>query len=153
MTQTSLMRRNRSRGFTLMEIILVVVIIMTLLAVVGPNIVRQGTRQKENITRIQIRNLKQSLTSFYTQTNRYPSTQEGLQALISKPAGMDETEWPGQLIESMPKDGFSHELKYVCPSEHGMDYDIISAGKDGKFGTGDDITSYDEMKKTANQNL
>lgn len=153
MTQVSLMHGNERRGFTLMEIILVVVIIMTLMAVVGPRIVSQGAKQKENITRIQIQSLKANLTNFYTQANRYPTTQEGLQALVTKPSGMDESEWPGQLIDSVPKDGFKHELKYVCPSEHGMDYDIISAGKDGKFGTSDDIANYDDQKKTTDQNL
>lgn len=153
MTQKYLMRRDGRRGFTLMEIILVVVIIMTLMAVVGPKLASQGTRQKENITRIQIQSIKQNLTNFNTQANRYPTTQEGLQALVTKPSSMDDSEWPSQLMEKMPKDGFNHEFKYTCPSEHGMDYDIISSGKDGKFGTNDDITNYDDVKKSTSSNL
>lgn len=138
----SLMHRGSRRGFTLIEIILVVVIIMTLMAVVGPKLTGQGKKQKINITKIQINSLKQSLQNFETQMSRFPTTQEGLQALITKPGSIDKDEWPGQLLEKMPKDGFGSEFKYTFPSEHGMDYDIVSPGPDKKLGTPDDIANY-----------
>lgn len=152
MVQRSPLILNRRRGFTLMEIILVVVIIMTLMAIVGPNIIHHADKQKENITRIQIGTIRQTLTNFYTQANRYPTTQEGLQALVTKPSGLSDKEWPGQLMETLPKDAYKHEFKYVFPSEHGMSYDVISAGPDGKFGTPDDIANFDDRKPTTNQN-
>ncbi|MEN6625204.1 MAG: type II secretion system major pseudopilin GspG [Candidatus Sumerlaeia bacterium] len=145
MTQFSLIRRGARRGFTLIEIILVVVIIMTLAAVVGPRITGQGKKQRINITKISIEGLRTSLQHFETQMSRFPTTQEGLQILITKPSGMSDDDWPGKILEKMPKDGFGTEFKYVCPSEHGLDYDIISAGPDKRFGTPDDIANYSDQ--------
>ncbi len=131
------------RGFTMVEIILVVVIIMTLAAVVGPKLTGQARKNKERITRIQIDSIKGSLQQFEVQTSRFPTTQEGLQALVVRPSGMSEEEWPGQVMEKLPKDGFGRPFDYKQPSEHGLDYDIVSAGADGKMGTEDDIANYE----------
>ncbi|MCE5229447.1 type II secretion system major pseudopilin GspG [bacterium] len=145
MTQ-NLIRREGRRGFTLIEIILVVVIIMTLMAVVGPRLAGQGRTNKIRITRIQMDSLKGTLQQYETQMSTFPTTAQGLKILLEKPTGADADDWPGKLVDKMPKDGFGTEFKYICPSEHGLDYDLISAGPDKKFGTSDDIANYDDAK-------
>ena len=129
--------------FTKVDNILVLVQHMTHAPVVGPKLTGQARKNKERITRIQIDSIKGSLQQFEVQTSRFPTTQEGLQALVVRPSGMSEEEWPGQVMEKLPKDGFGRPFDYKQPSEHGLDYDIVSAGADGKMGTEDDIANYE----------
>ena len=136
--------RSARRGFTLVEIILVVVIILTLAAVVGPRLVGKAKAAKIGTTKIQMANLKASLGEFEVHAGRFPTTAEGLDALLKKPSDLSDDQWTGPYVDSTPKDGFSKPFEYKCPSDHGKDYDITSAGPDGKFGSADDITNFDE---------
>jgi len=142
-TRQLLLGRGRRGGFTMVEIILVVVIIMTLAAVVGPRLVGKSKRAKINTTKIQMSAIKTMLQEFETHSGRFPTTQEGLDALVTRPSGLTENEWPDKYVEKVPLDSFQHPFKYVCPSEHGGDYDLISPGPDGQLGTADDITNFD----------
>jgi general secretion pathway protein G len=146
-------RASGRRGFTLVEIILVTVILMILASIVVPNIAGRGKQAKINATKIEMQSIKSAFQEFEIHASRFPTTQEGLMALISKPAELGKDEWAGPYlpteIRSIPKDKFGTEYKYVCPSEHGFDYDLISAGLDKKFGTDDDIYLFEENKDAA----
>ncbi|HOR29574.1 MAG TPA: type II secretion system major pseudopilin GspG [Candidatus Sumerlaeota bacterium] len=137
-------RRAHPRGFTLVEIILVVVIVLTLAAVVTPRLVGKSKQAKINTTKIQMNSLKTSLQNFEINAGRFPTTAEGLEALVRKPSGLSDSEWPEKYVDKVPKDAWGNPFEYTCPSEHDLDYDLVSAGPDGQFGSEDDIANYDE---------
>ncbi|MCL5271490.1 MAG: type II secretion system major pseudopilin GspG [bacterium] len=136
------LRGRRNAAFTMIEIILVVMIIMTLMAVVGPRLVGKGKQAKINATKIQMGNIKTALQEFEVNASRFPTTSEGLEALIKKPSDLDDNEWPGKYMDELPKDSWGQPFQYTCPSEHGKDYDLVSAGPNKQFGDDNDITNY-----------
>ena len=142
MSQTHVTTIRRRRGFTLVEIILVVVIIMTLVAVVGPRLVGKSKKAKVSATKIQMHAIKAQLQEFEINAGRFPTTSEGLKALISKPSDLNDDEWAGKYADKLPKDSWQEEFDYKYPSENGMDYDLLSSGPDRQFGSDDDIANY-----------
>lgn len=129
-------------GFTLIEIILVVVIIMTLAAIAGPKIVGKAKQARQGATVATISNIKTALTNFEMHADHFPSTSEGLQALMTKPSGLKDDQWAGPYLDNWPTDGWKRNFRYVCPSSNpDKDYDIISDGPDGQPNTKDDITN------------
>jgi general secretion pathway protein G len=129
----------------MIEIILVIVIIMTLAAVVGPRVVGKSQKAKVNTTRIQMNQVKMALQQFEIHATRFPTTSEGLDALMKQPSGLNDDEWPDRYMDKMPKDSWKQPFEYKYPSDHGMDFDLISAGPDKKMGTDDDIANYDDQ--------
>lgn len=131
------------RGFTLVEIILVVAIIMTLVGLVGPKLAQRARRAKINATKIEIQgNIKTALGQFEVNVGRFPTTGEGLAALVERPNEIPESTWQDPYMEALPRDAWGKEFRYVCPSEKkNKDYDLISAGPDGRFDSGDDISN------------
>jgi general secretion pathway protein G len=87
-----------------------------------------------------ISNLKVALDAFEIDNNRYPTTTEGVNALVTCPPGLLAT-WTHAYIDKVPIDPWGHAYVYVCPGTAGKDYDLISCGPDGKFGTADDISN------------
>lgn len=141
--------RKRQGGFTLVEIMLVVVILLTLAAVVVPKLAGKSKTAKIGTTKVSMSGIKTALGNFEVNVTRFPTTEEGLTALITRPNDIPETAWGDQYLENMPKDAWGNDFKYTCPSEHGRDYDLVSPGPDGKLGTPDDITNYaDENQKS-----
>jgi general secretion pathway protein G len=138
-------KRRRRRGFTLVEIILVTVIILILVSIVGPRLAGRSKKAKISTAKIEMHGIKSALQNFEIHASRFPTQQEGLQALITKPAELDQSEWDGPYLDdrSVPKDPFNHPYKYVYPSEHGNDYDLLSSGPDGNFGSEDDILLFE----------
>ena len=138
-------RSGGNRGFTLIEIILVVVIILTLASVVGPRLVNRGRQARISTTRIQIESIRSALQNFEINASRFPTTSEGLEALVKRPSVLNAAQWPDSYLERVPKDSFGNAYRYVYPAEKGEgDYDLISAGPDGHFGTDDDISNHQE---------
>lgn len=136
---------RRARGYTFLEIMLVVVIIGILAALVAPNLVGQTENAKINATRSNMTAVTTALGMYEIKSGSFPSSSEGLQALVTRPSNFPETEWPkGGFIKAggLPKDGWNRPFQYAYPSEHGGDFDLSSAGKDGQFGTADDITNW-----------
>ncbi|HTP66834.1 MAG TPA: type II secretion system major pseudopilin GspG [Geobacteraceae bacterium] len=138
-----------SRGFTLLEIMVVVAILALLAALVGPRIMGQSDKAKIDDTKVQIRNLESALKFYKLDNGVYPSTEQGLQALVEKPTvGQAPKNYrPEGYLESkkLPKDPWGNDFVYVSPGEHG-DYDLCSYGADGvKGGEGNnaDICSWD----------
>lgn len=126
---------RRHRGFTLIEIMIVVVIIGLLSALVGPRLIGQSDDAKRKTTATQIAQLEQVLGLFHLDNGFYPTTDQGLEALVKEPAMPPEplNYKKGGYMKKVPKDAWGREFVYECPGEHG-DFDIISYGSDGKEG-------------------
>jgi general secretion pathway protein G len=132
------------RGMTLIEILVVLVLIGIVLGIVGGNFIGRGEKAKGDAAKIEIGQISQALDLLKLETGRYPTTQEGLQALIQAPPGANNWNGPYWKRSTVPKDPWGNEYKYISPGQGGGPYDIISYGADGKEG-GDgpnkDITS------------
>ena len=138
-----------SRGFTLIEIMIVVVILALLAALVGPKILGRSDDAKIADTKVQIRNIESALKLYKLDNSVYPTTEQGLLALVEKPAvGQIPKNYRAEgYLESkqVPKDPWKNDFVYISPGEHG-DYDLCSYGADGvKGGEGinADICSWD----------
>jgi general secretion pathway protein G len=135
--------RKRVSGMTLIEILVVLVLIGIVLGIVGGNFIGRGEKAKADAARIEIGQIGQSLDLFKLEVGRYPSSQEGLQALISAPPGVTNWNGPYWKKSTLPKDPWGNDYKYVAPGQSGP-YDIVSYGADGKEGgegVNKDITS------------
>lgn len=119
-------------GFTLLELLVVLVIIGLLAGYVGPRFFSQIGKSEVKAAAAQIDALGKALDQYRLDTGRYPSTEHGLEALWVKPA--DETRWWGPYLrKAPPRDPWGREYVYKAPGEHG-DYDLSSLGKDGREG-------------------
>ncbi|KQY90336.1 MULTISPECIES: type II secretion system major pseudopilin GspG [Roseateles] len=122
----------RARGFTLLELLVVMVIIGLLAGYVGPKFFGQIGKSEVKATKAQIDALQKSLDQYRLDVGRYPSTEQGLAVLVTKPA--DEPKWQGPyLSKAVPKDPWGNDYQYRSPGEHG-EYDLLSLGKDGRPG-------------------
>jgi general secretion pathway protein G len=126
-------RSRRARGMTLIEILVVLVLIGIVMGIVGSNFIGRGEKAKADAAKIDIGQIAQSLDLYKLEVGRYPTTQEGLQALISAPAGTTNWNGPYWKKSSVPKDPWGNEYKYSAPGQSGP-YDITSLGADGKEG-------------------
>jgi general secretion pathway protein G len=132
------------RGFTLVELLLVLVILSTLAAIVYPNLAKHGLRARITATRTQIEVFRTALAQFEMENDRYPQGRNGLLELVQRPH--DAKNWHGPYLEKgfIPKDRWGHEFIYECPGKHNPEsYDLFSMGPDGIAGTPDDITSWE----------
>ena len=133
------------RGMTLIEILVVLTLIGIVMGIVGGNYLGQGEKAKQKAAKIEIEQIGQTLDLFRLEVGRYPTTQEGLQALITAPAGVSNWNGPYWKKNTLPKDPWTNEYKYASPGQHGA-YDIWSYGADGKEGgegVNKDITSWE----------
>jgi len=123
----------RSAGFTLLELLVVIVIIGLLAAYVGPKYFSQLGKSEVTVARAQIEAFEKSLDTYRLDVGRYPTTEEGLNALMSAPptaAG----KWNGPYLKKgVPADPWGHAYQYRAPGTKG-EYEIISLGKDGQPG-------------------
>ena len=128
---------TRSRGddgFTLIEIMVVMTIIGLLMALVCPRFMRAVGRAETGAARAQIELLGTALDTFRLDVGRYPSTQEGLVALIQKPFGIDRWDGPYLKKVEIPKDPWGRPYIYRSPGEAGRPFDIVTYGADGAPG-------------------
>lgn len=135
--------KKRAYGFTLLELLVVMVIIGMLAGFVAPKFFAQIGKSQTKTARAQIDALEKALDQFRLDVGRYPTTEQGLAALNVRPTG--EAKWSGPYLKkTVPLDPWSHPYAYKFPGEHG-EYDLLSYGKDGQpGGTGEaeDIVSW-----------
>jgi general secretion pathway protein G len=130
--------RHRRGAFTLIELLLVMVILAILATVVVRKFGGIQERARDSKAKDDIANIKGALEQFKIDNSRYPTTEEGLQALVTKPSE-DLPEWKHSYIEKFPLDPWQHPYTYREPGSNGKDYDLFSCGPDGHEGGGDDI--------------
>jgi general secretion pathway protein G len=138
-----LIKLRVNNGFTLVEMLLVLVILSALAAIVYPNLARHAREARIIATKSQIQVFRTALRSFEMDNDHYPSGRNGLLDLVRRPS--DARNWHGPYLEQgvIPKDQWGHDFIYDCPGKHNADsYDLSSAGPDGIAGTEDDIASW-----------
>jgi general secretion pathway protein G len=123
--------QSNKKGFTLVELLVVMVIIGLIAALVGPRLFPKLGKGKQSAAKAQIELLGQALDQFRLDTGRYPTTQEGLIALMVNP-NVDKWEGP-YLKKDLPNDPWGKPYIYQCPGTHG-EYDLFSYGRDGSPG-------------------
>ncbi|WP_230181609.1 type II secretion system major pseudopilin GspG [Aquabacterium sp. CECT 9606] len=137
-------RLIRNRGFTLLELLVVMVIIGLLASYVGPRFFEQVGKSEIKATRAQIDAFSKALDTYRLDIGHYPTTEQGLKALIDRPA--NEAKWGGPYLQKdVPADPWGQLYQYKAPGDNKRDYDIVSFGKDGqRGGDGDaaDIASW-----------
>lgn len=122
---------RQSRGFTLIELLVVLSIITLLAALVGPRLFTKLGKGKQAAARAQIELFSQALDQYRLDVGRYPSSQEGLNALVTNP-GIEN--WDGSYLKKgVPNDPWGKTYVYQCPGTHG-EYDLCSFGRDGAPG-------------------
>ena len=136
--------RRNERGFTLVEILVVITIIGLIMALVGPRVLNYLSESKVKAAKIQIQSFSSALDLFYLDTGRYPSSAEGLGALVQPVGGA--ASWNGPYLKggNVPLDPWGKAYVYRSPGQHGA-YDVVSLGSDGQEGGGGtaaDITSW-----------
>jgi general secretion pathway protein G len=143
MTNIRYLGLKRHDGFTLLELLVVMVIIGMLAGFVAPKFFAQIGKSETKTARAQIDALEKSLDQYRLDVGHYPTTEQGLAALNERPAG--ESKWAGPYLKKgVPPDPWSHPYNYTFPGEHG-EFDLSSYGKDGQAGgTGEaeDIVSW-----------
>ena len=133
----------RLRGFTLLELLVVMVIIGLLAGYVAPKFFAHIGKSEIKAARAQIDSLEKALDAYKLDMGSYPSTDEGLMALIQRPAG--DAKWQGPYLrKALPNDPWGRPYQYAYPGEHG-EFDLFSWAKDGQpggTGEGEDVTNW-----------
>jgi general secretion pathway protein G len=128
-------RRKREKGFTLIEIMVVVVILAILAAIVVPKLMTNPDKARITAAKVQIRNIEEALNLYKLDSGIYPSTEQGLDALVTKPniGEIPKNYRDGGYLPKVPKDPWGNGYVYVSPGSHG-DFDLDSRGADGEQG-------------------
>lgn len=128
------------RGFTLIELLLVLVILAVLAGIVLPRFVSRGEQARVTAAKTQISNFSTALDTFEVDNGRFPTAQEGLEALVNAPSGL--TNWK-KLLNKVPNDPWGNAYVYRYPGLHNADgYDLSSAGPNGQEGDSDDVDNW-----------
>jgi general secretion pathway protein G len=136
--------RDAERGFTLIEMLVVISIIGLIMALVGPRVLNYLSESKTKTAKIQIESFSSSLDLFFLDLGRYPSSSEGLGALMQRPGSF--ANWNGPYLKgtTVPLDPWGRPYVYRAPGQHGA-FDIVSYGADGQeggIGAARDVTSW-----------
>ncbi|OQW79976.1 MAG: type II secretion system protein GspG [Proteobacteria bacterium ST_bin11] len=136
---------RRHRGFTLLELLVVLGIIAMLAGIVGPQVMKHMGASKTKAAKVQIEDLAASLDMYKLDEGRYPTAQQGLSALVERPS--DAKRWNGPYLrkEKIPQDPWNQDYHYVFPGQHGK-FDLFSYGadeKEGGEGEDQDINSWE----------
>ncbi len=139
-------KRTKQSGFTLIELLVVMIILGLLATLVGPRIFKNVSKSKQKTARTQISLFENSIAQYKLDIGHFPSSDEGLAALRTRPSGLDK--WDGPYItKKIPKDPWGKEYVYTAPGNDGRAYEIVSYGLDGSpggEGENKDITSWSD---------
>ena len=141
---SSVARLNPASGFTLIEVMVVIVILGVLAALIVPNVMGRGEKAKVDTTQITLKGVAGALDQYKLDNGRYPSMQDGgLDALVNQPASAKNWLPGGYVKGGYPKDSWENDLQYVIPGREGRPFDLYSFGADGKEGgEGNDADIY-----------
>jgi general secretion pathway protein G len=128
-------RRRRARGFTLIEIIVVVVIIGLLATLVVTNVLPMVEKARVTKAKADLRGLETALDQFYLDNSRFPTTEQGLKALVTQPTDDSIRHYrEGGYLQRLQKDPWGRDYLYQYPGTHGQKYDLYTLGADGQEG-------------------
>jgi len=136
--EKKLEERYRERGFTLIEVLVVLIILGLIAALVVPRVTGRVDEAKVETTKIQLRAIKNALEQYKLDNGFYPTTQQGLKALVEKPSMPPQPRRWRPYLEKLPKDGWDRDFIYISPGVK-RPYELKSRGPDGEEGTEDDI--------------
>jgi general secretion pathway protein G len=125
---------RQARGFTLIEIMVVVIIIGLLAAVIVPQVVSKVDEARVAKAKEDIQSLETGLTEYRLDNSTYPTTDEGLDALVKQPNDPSVTHWHGPYVQRLSKDPWGRPYQYAYPGTHGLPYDLYTLGPDGQPG-------------------
>ncbi|HZL37805.1 MAG TPA: type II secretion system major pseudopilin GspG [Tepidisphaeraceae bacterium] len=135
--------RARRAAFTLIELMLVLVILAVLAAIVLPKLTGRTQQARIGAAKTGISNISGALNNFEVDAGRFPTTDEGLNALLVKPGNVST--WNGPYLDRVPVDPWEHPYVYRCPGSNNLTgFDILSMGPDGHEGGGDDIDNFSQ---------
>jgi general secretion pathway protein G len=143
-------RYAAQQGFTLVEMLVVITIIGLIMGLIGPRVLNYLSESKVKAAKIQLQSFAGALDLFYLDAGRFPSTAEGLAALVQRTPGV--TAWNGPYLKggNVPTDPWSHAYVYRAPGDHGP-YDIVSFGSDGQEG-GSGVAADISLERTSAHN-
>ena len=136
--EKKLEEKYKNKGFTLIEVLVVIIILGLIAAIIVPRITGRVDEAKVETTKIQLRALKDALEQYKLDNGMYPTTEQGLKALVEKPTIPPLPPRWKPYLDKVPKDGWGRDFIYISPGVN-RPYELRSAGPDGQEGTEDDI--------------
>jgi general secretion pathway protein G len=141
-----MLRHSARSAFTLLEIMLVVMIIALLASIAIFNMGGLFDTAGDATVKAHLQSLETNLMVYRSKAGFFPTTEQGLKALMERPATEPVPRSWTSLLKAMPRDPWGHEYRYEQPGKHNTDYDLYSPGKDRLPGTADDIGNWEEKK-------
>ncbi|MBN1902367.1 type II secretion system major pseudopilin GspG [Candidatus Sumerlaeota bacterium] len=136
--------RSHKKGFTFLEIMFVVVIIGILMGIAVPQFTGKAKKARIMSTKANMNTIGTALSQYEMNVGAFPSSEQGLAALVKCPSDVPEEDWDSAYLKEIPKDAWKEDFIYKFPGEHNQEYDLYSKGPDRQEDTEDDIKNWKE---------